>query len=383
MTSYIQKFMGTGMADVAIVGGKNASLGEMLTALSSKGIRVPDGFATTAEAFRHFLDHNELPARLGVLMSSLDRKSYSNLAEVGAEARKLLYCADMPDDLGHAIAKAYAELCGNGPDSVAVRSSATAEDLPQASFAGQHESFLHISGETAVIDAVQMCFASLYTDRAIKYREDNGFAHEKVALSAGVQRMVNADKGCSGVCFTLEPESGFRDLIHIAGVWGLGENIVQGEVTPDEFLVFKPLLGKVKNPVIRRTLGAKQMMMIHGTANTGTRHTVNIETPVALRDRFVLEDDELMQLAQWALLIEGHYGKPMDIEWVKDGNTGELFILQARPERVQSRRNPYLLTEYAVSAKGACLAKGEAVGKNIISSKARVLDSPAEAGQLQ
>lgn len=380
MPAYIKKFADIRLSDIATVGGKNASLGEMLSALTAKGINVPDGFATTAEAFRHFLDYNELTGKLAALMTRLDRKEYGNLAEIGAEARKLLYCADMPDHLGHAIASGYAELCAGGEGDVAVRSSATAEDLPEASFAGQHESFLHISGETAVIDAVQMCYASLYTDRAIKYREDNGFAHDKVALSAGVQLMVNADNGCSGVCFTLEPESGFREVIHIAGVWGLGENIVQGAATPDEFLVFKPLLGKVKDPVIRRTLGAKQQTMIHGA---GTRGTVNIDTPQERRDTFVLADEALLTLANWANLIEEHYGKPMDIEWAKDGVNGKLYIIQARPETVQSRRNPYLITEYQVRQKGSCLTKGEAVGSKIISGVARVLSSPAEIRQLK
>lgn len=368
------------MQDVPAVGGKNASLGEMLTTLSAQGIRVPDGYATTADAFRYFLSYNELPAKLAELMAQLDRTHYSNLAEIGGKARQLIYCADMPDDLGLAIEDAYTRLCPGDEHLVAVRSSATAEDLPNASFAGQHESFLFVSGEAAVVDAVQMCFASLYTDRAIKYREDNGFAHESVALSAGVQRMVDTDKGCSGVLFTLEPESGFRDVLHISGIWGLGENLVQGAATPDEWLVFKPLLGKAKDPVIRRTLGAKQMTMMRGNL---TRNTVNVETPAALRDRYVLEDGELLQLSQWALTIEKHYGEPMDIEWAKDGVSGQLYILQARPETVQSRRDLRMLTSYSVVSKGRRLAAGEAVGKKIVAGKARVLHDPGEAGRLE
>jgi len=379
MHSYIKKFADIRLTDIASVGGKNASLGELLSGLASKGINVPNGFATTAEAFRDFLDYNQLPEKLAALMNSLDKKDYNNLADIGAQARKLFYCADMPDSLGGAIAEAYAWLSVDGNDDVAVRSSATAEDLPNASFAGQHESFLHVSGETSVIDFVQMCFASLYTDRAIKYREDNGFAHDKVALSVGVQLMVDADEGASGVIFTLEPESGFRDIIHISGVWGLGENIVQGESTPDEFLVFKPLLGKANDPIIRRTLGAKQMTMMKAT---DSRNTVNIETPAILRDRYVLDDTELLLLSKWALLIEKHYGKPMDIEWAKEGGTGRMYIIQARPETVQSRRDPRLLTGYSVLAKGRCLAKGEAVGKKIVAGKARLLNSPGEATSL-
>ncbi|HVU94210.1 MAG TPA: phosphoenolpyruvate synthase [Puia sp.] len=380
MPTYIKSFAETGIKDIPAVGGKNASLGEMLTALSSKGIRVPDGFATTAEAFRYFLSFNELPEKLAALMERLDRVSYSNLAEIGGSARQLIYCADMPDDLGLAIGNAYARLCPADEHLVAVRSSATAEDLPNASFAGQHESFLFVSGEAAVVDAVQMCFASLYTDRAIKYREDNGFAHASVALSAGVQRMVDTDKGSSGVIFTLEPESGFRDVLHIAGIWGLGENLVQGAATPDEWLVFKPMLGKAKDPVIRRTLGAKQMTMVRGNL---TRNTVNVETPAALRDRYVLEDSELLRLSEWALLIEKHYGQPMDIEWAKDGVSGELYILQARPETVQSRRDPRMLTSYSVVSKGKRLASGEAVGKKIVAGKARIMSHPGEAGRLE
>jgi len=368
------------MNDVPVVGGKNASLGEMLSSLSSKGIRVPDGFATTAEAFRYFLAFNELPDKLAGLMRQLDRKGYSNLADIGAQARKLLYCADMPDDLGLAIGDAYLRLCPGDDHQVAVRSSATAEDLPNASFAGQHESFLFVSGEAAVVDAVQMCFASLYTDRAIKYREDNGFAHDSVALSAGVQLMVDTDKGSSGVIFTLEPESGFRDVLHLSGIWGLGENLVQGASTPDEWLVFKPMLGKAKDPMIRRTLGAKQMTMVRGNL---TRNTVNLETSVAMRDRWVLEDGDVLQLARWAVVIENHYGQPMDIEWAKDGVSGQLYILQARPETVQSRRDPRLLSSYSLVSKGRELTRGEAVGKKIVAGRARLLGDPGEAGRLQ
>lgn len=381
MSTYIKQLRDTRLSDVSEVGGKNASSGEMLSRLSAEGIRVPDGFAATAAAYRYFLDCNGLAPRLAGLMQQLERPSYANLPDIGARARKLIYAALLPDDLADAIADAYSKLeAKDGPAAVAVRSSATAEDLPEASFAGQHESYLNIQGETALLDAVQMCYASLYTDRAIKYREDNGFAHEKVALSVGVQRMVRSDKGCSGVCFTLDPDSGFRDVIHIAGVWGLGENIVQGTVTPDEFLVFKPTLETAKDPVLQHRLGDKQLTMVYGGPS---EPTVNTETPADKRGQYVLGDAELVQLARWALLVEKHYGKPMDLEWARDGLTGELFLIQARPETVQSRKDPYTVKGYTITTKGALRVSGETVGAGIVSGRARLLSSPSDAGRLE
>ena len=244
--------------------------------------------------------------------------------------------AELPHDLQLSIIEAYKELCGDTYFEVAVRSSATAEDLPEASFAGQHESYLNIKGEDALLNAVKNCFASLYTDRAIKYREDNGFAHEKVALSVGVQKMVRSDKASSGVIFTLEPESGFRDIVHISGVWGLGENIVQGTVTPDEFFVFKPTLLQGKNAIIQKKLGEKAKTMIYG--NDENNPVINIATPKEKQEQFVLSDEEITKIANWALIIEEHYQKPMDIEWAKDGITNEIFIIQARPETVHSQK---------------------------------------------
>lgn len=378
---FIKKLADVNIKNVAEVGGKNASLGEMIATLGARGIRVPDGFATTAAAFRYFLLANKLNAALQALMQQLDIVNYSNLSSIGAQARKLLTAAVFPPDLAEAITQAYRMLCHGIDAAVAVRSSATAEDLPQASFAGQHESYLNVKGADAVLAAVQNCFASLYTDRAIKYRNDNGFAHEKVALSAGVQFMVRADLACAGVCFTLEPESGFSEVIHISGVWGLGENIVQGAVTPDEFLLFKPALRLRKNAIIQKRLGDKAKTMVYDTAERGS--TKNIITPESRQASFVLNDEEITQLGNWALLIEQHYNMPMDIEWAKDGLTKELFILQARPETVHSRKDPYKITTFEFHETGEVLAKGEAIGSRIAVGKARIIQSPVEARLLQ
>ncbi|CAN5662824.1 phosphoenolpyruvate synthase [soil metagenome] len=380
MKSYIKQFKETGIGDVNIVGGKNASLGEMFSKLSAEGIAVPDGFATTADAFNAFLTQNGLHSPLQSLMQQLDKTTYNNLQSTGAKARQLMMNAVLPEEVKQAVLQAYKALCGEKEIEVAVRSSATAEDLPEASFAGQHESFLNITGEAALLVAVKKCFASLYTDRAIKYREDNGFSHEKVALSVGVQKMVRSDKACSGVCFTLEPESGFRDIVHISGVWGLGENIVQGTVTPDEFFVFKPTLLQDKNAIVQKRLGEKAKTMIYGDE---INPVVNIATPKQQQEKFVLTDEEITRLANWAVIIESHYKKPMDIEWAKDGNTGEIFIIQARPETVHSQKNPLLVKEYKLINKGEALTSGEAVGSKITTGIARILQSPEDANKLQ
>ena len=381
MNTYIKKFQEIGIEDIAEVGGKNSSLGEMFSKLTSKGIAVPDGFATTTFAFEEFLIHNSLPSKLDDLMKELDKNNYENLNETGAKARELMLAGEVPPRLQSSILQAYRELCGEMDCEVAVRSSATAEDLPNASFAGQHESYLNIKGEMAVLNAVKKCFASLYTDRAIKYREENGFAHQKVALSVGVQKMVRSDKASSGVGFTLEPESGFRDIVHISGVWGLGENIVQGTVTPDEFMVFKPTLLQGKNAIIQKILGDKTQTMVY--SNDENEPVINLDTPKEKQEMFVLSDEEIMKLANWALIIENHYEKPMDIEWAKDGITGEIFIIQARPETVHSQRNPLLLKEYKLLDKGIVLAQGEAIGSKIATGVARILHSPDEAEKLQ
>jgi pyruvate,water dikinase len=381
MNTYIKKFNEIGIRDVAKVGGKNSSLGEMFSNLSSKGISVPNGFATTAYAFEEFLTQNALHAKLDELMHQLDRNHFANLNETGAKARELILAGELSENFQSSIIHAYKELCGEHDCEVAVRSSATAEDLPQASFAGQHESYLNIKGEKALLIAVKKCFASLYTDRAIKYREENGFAHQKVALSVGVQKMVRSDKASSGVIFTLEPESGFRDVIHLSGVWGLGENIVQGTVTPDEFLVFKPTLLQGKNAIIQKNLGSKAKTMIYGSDKNEA--IINTDTPKEKQEIFVLNDEEVTRLAHWALTIEDHYQKPMDIEWAKDGITNEIFIIQARPETVHSRKNPLMVKEYTLPEKGIVLARGEAIGSKITTGVARILHSTDEAYKLQ
>lgn len=381
MLSYIKKFSEINKNDLFAVGGKNSSLGEMFSNLSSRGIQVPDGFATTAFAFEEFLTYNHLHSPLHQLVSELDVKDFSNLTEIGARARQLLSEAQIPENIEASITEAYRGLCGKDELAVAVRSSATAEDLPEASFAGQHDSFLNIKGASALLKAIKRCYVSLYTDRAIKYREDNHFAHEGVSLSVGVQLMVRSDKACSGVIFTLEPETGFRDVIHISGVWGLGENIVQGTVIPDEFLVFKPTMKLNKNPIIQKKLGEKAKMMIYG--NSEEVPVVNMDTEKTMQNRYVLEESEILKLAEWALIIEEHYQKPMDIEWAKDGISGQLFIIQARPETVHSRKNPLQFREFHLLERSKVLAKGEAIGSRITTGTARVLHSPSEAGKLK
>src|SRR6266496_5120826 len=381
MPNLIKRFSEITLEDIAEVGGKNSSLGELTTKLSSKGIRIPEGFATTAFAFEKFLQSNQLNNTLQQLMGQLDKKTYSNLKQIGLKARQIMLKAKMPEDLQTSVIHAYKELSGDNEIDVAVRSSATAEDLPSASFAGQHESFLNIRGEKNLIHAVQKCFASLYTDRAIKYREDNHFEHSKVALSVGIQKMVRSDKGCAGVAFTLEPESGFRDVIHIAGVWGLGENIVQGAVTPDEFYVFKPTMLINKKAIIQKRLGDKAKTMIYSLKGASTT-TRNIRTANEKRSQFVLSESEIITLANWAYLIGQHYKKPMDIEWAKDGFTNELFIVQARPETIHSQKESYKVIEYSLKKKGETIVKGDAIGSKIVTGVAKILDSPKDSGKL-
>ncbi|MGB7842230.1 MAG: phosphoenolpyruvate synthase, partial [Salinimicrobium sp.] len=382
MKDLIKTFSEINIEDVPMVGGKNASLGEMFNELSTEGVQVPDGFATTSKAFRLFLKKNTIDEKLQQLMKELDHKEYTNLGEKATKARDLILNSSFSEDFAQAIAEFYNNL-GEGKEiPVAVRSSATAEDLPQASFAGQHDSFLNITGKQALLEAVKKCFASLYTDRAIKYREDQGFKHEEVALSVGVQKMVRSDCGSSGVGFTIEPESGFTNVVHLSGVWGLGENIVQGSVNPDEFLIFKPTLKLNKNAILEKKLGSKEKTMVYSESN-GHSATVNIETPVAKQDEFVLSDKEITKLAKWAVEIEQHYEKPMDIEWAKDGISGELFITQARPETVHRASGERSQFEYRILEKGEVLVSGSAIGTKVAVGPARVLDSPREADKLQ
>ncbi len=383
MEKFIKKFSETGINDIAHVGGKNASLGEMFNNLVPKGLRIPDGFAVTVAAFRHFIYCNALEAPLKVLMDGLDRKDFSNLDQTGAAARKLIMDAKFPKELELEIIAAYNTLFPRKEQEVAVRSSATAEDLADASFAGQHESYLNIKGPIALIYAIKCCFASLYTNRAIKYREDKGFDHNKVYLSVGIQQMVRSDIGSSGIGFTLEPESGFADVIHLAGTWGLGENIVQGIVTPDEFLVFKPSLRKELKAILQKNLGSKNAMLVYKDVSAGTNSTVNKVTPRELREKFVLADDEVIQLAKWALIIDEHYKKPMDFEWAKDGLDHQLYILQARPETIHSAKRSLKITSYTIGQKSNILATGEAIGSAITSGYARILSSPEESWKVK
>ncbi|MFD1094865.1 phosphoenolpyruvate synthase [Salegentibacter chungangensis] len=382
MEALVRKFKEISIQDIPEVGGKNASLGEMFNELSAEGVRVPDGFATTSVAFRNFLKENEIDEELKSLLKELDRKTYSNLGQIGARARQLIKEAIFSEEFISEILRAYKELGKTKEIEVAVRSSATAEDLPQASFAGQHDTFLNVRGEKALLEAVKNCFASLYTDRAVKYREDKGFKYEEVALSVGVQKMVRADQGCSGIGFTLEPESGFTNIIHLSGVWGLGENIVQGAVNPDEFYVFKPTLEKGKNAVIQKKLGSKEKTMVYAESH-GHSATVNIDTPIAKQDEFVLSTQEILTLAKWAMEIERHYGKPMDIEWAKDGISDKLYITQARPETVHHAKRANVFYEYKLREKSEILASGNAIGSGIATGTARLLDSPRDAGKLK
>ncbi|MGB5820740.1 MAG: phosphoenolpyruvate synthase [Saonia sp.] len=381
MKTYIRPFGEIGIADVPSVGGKNASLGEMYNRLTSKGIRIPNGFATTSYAFWTFLDENSLRKPLQNILAELDTKNYSNLNTLGKKARELILGGAFSSSFSEEIIKAYHDLFGKKNGAVAVRSSATAEDLPHASFAGQHDTFLNIEGKDALLEAVKKCFASLYTDRAIKYRDDKGFKHKEVALSVGIQQMVRANKGCSGVGFTIEPESGFENAILLSGVWGLGENIVQGAINPDEFYVFKPTLEQGKQPIIQKKMGDKKLTMIYSRSKKGSA-TVNVRTPKPKQRQFVLSDEEIIRLAKWALLIEKHYQKPMDIEWAKDGITNELFIIQARPETVHRSKDKNIHIEYRLEEKGTVLTTGSAVGSKIKVGTPIILKSPKEGKNL-
>jgi pyruvate,water dikinase len=384
MKNYIRHFNEVDINDVPTVGGKNASLGEMFQKLTSKGVQVPDGFATTADAYWDFLQEVDIKDEIFSTLAKLDIKEFSNLKEIGASIRKTILDAELPDDIKDAIGKGYDTLSQKykGAISLAVRSSATAEDLPKASFAGQQDSYLNIKGKKELIDACKRCYASLFTDRAIKYREDNGFDHTKVALSIGIQMMVRSDLAASGVNFTLDPDSGFDQVVLISSVYGLGENIVQGSINPDEYFVFKPSIKNgVSQPIISRKLGSKEKTMVYDKLGGGI---INIDTSEEKQEQFVLTDAEVVKLAQWSLIIENHYKRPMDIEWAKDGLTNELFIVQARPETVQSnRKNKLKINTYTLLKKGKEITRGMGLGNKISSGKARILDSPEESDKLQ
>jgi pyruvate, water dikinase len=370
--------------DTDQVGGKNASLGEMIRGLKEEGIRVPDGFATTAEAYRAFIAENNLEEQIRTELAAL-AEGRKPLDKVGKAIRRLFTEGEWPKGIVDEISEAYLELCRRNEEEevdVAVRSSATAEDLPEASFAGQQETFLNVSGTKELLDACRRCYASLFTDRAIVYRENNDFDHLKVALSVGVQKMVRSDKASAGVMFSIDTESGFPRVVVINAAWGLGENVVQGAITPDEYMVFKPLLdNRAVVPIIEKSLGSKEHKMIYGRG--GTHATRNVKTSRSERTSFVLTDEEIVQLGRWACVIEKHYGVPMDIEWAKDGDTQELYIVQARPETVQSRLGAGEFKSYTLKEKGERLISGLAIGQAIATGKTQVIRSAEDINRFE
>ncbi len=381
MVSHIRWLKTLSLRDVPIVGGKNASLGEMISTLTKEHIAVPDGFATTADAYRAFLRDNQLDQKIASILRKRG-KGIQALEKAGLEIRQLILKSSFSEEFVSAFREAYQQLCRQTRQrdvDVAVRSSATAEDLPSASFAGQQDTYLHIAGEQNVLKACLRCYASLFTDRAISYREAKGFDHLDVALSVGIQQMVRSDLGGSGVLFTLDMETGFRDVVVINAAWGLGENVVQGTVTPDEYIVFKPLLTTEKcTPILTKHLGDKEKKMIYGA-----KGIKNVPTPLKDQQRFVLSDEEILHLARWGVVIEKHYGMPMDIEWAKDGKDQKLYIVQARPETVQSQRQADHFKTYTLEEKGKQLCKGLAIGDAIVAGKVQVIKKISAIHQFQ
>lgn len=382
MSRYVIPFEQLRMTDVESVGGKNASLGEMISQLP-KSVRVPGGFATTAEAFREFLAQDALADRIHAALEALDVDDVNALARTGAQIRQWMMDTPFPAALEAGIRASYAELDAAGNGSFAVRSSATAEDLPDASFAGQQETFLNISGIDNVLHAIREVFASLYNDRAISYRAHKGFMHAGVALSAGVQRMVRSDKGAAGVMFTLDTESGFRDVVFITSSYGLGETVVQGAVNPDEFYVHKPMLAQGRPAVIRRTLGSKMIKMEFTASASAGRSVQTVDVSDAERQRFSLTDEQVLELARYAMTIEGHYGRPMDIEWGLDGIDSQLYILQARPETVKSHESGMTQHKFRLKQYGKVLASGRAIGQKIGAGPVRIVESSSEMDKVQ
>ncbi|HJX06279.1 MAG TPA: phosphoenolpyruvate synthase, partial [Candidatus Nanoarchaeia archaeon] len=369
--------------DTPFVGGKNSSLGEMYTHLTHKGVAIPNGFAITAKAYFYLLEKAGVRDEMKKQLTGLNTRNLQQLQRVGHKVRELIREAEIPPELRKEIVEAYRNLCGaythdRSDIDVAVRSSATAEDLPDASFAGQQETYLNIRGESQLLEACKKCFASLFTNRAISYRQDKGFDHFKIGLSIGVQKMVRSDKACSGVMFTIDTETGFREAVLINGSYGLGENIVQGVVNPDEFIVFKPTLKHGYKPIIGKKLGSKEIKMVYDAH--GSKSTRNMQVPKTERKKFVLSDEEILTLARWGCIIEDHYShkagkhKPMDIEWAKDGVTKQLFIVQARPETVHSLQDMTKLRKYVLKEEGNVLLKGESVGNRIGNGKVRVIE---------
>ncbi|CAN7313379.1 phosphoenolpyruvate synthase [Acidovorax sp. LjRoot74] len=385
-TALVVPFENLRMTDVEAVGGKNASLGEMISQLP-QGVRVPTGFATTAHAFREFLAYDGLADKISAKLKSLDTEDVRALAQVGAEIRAMVEAQPFPADLQKAIADEFAKLsAGNPAASFAVRSSATAEDLPDASFAGQQETFLNVVGIDEVMHKMKEVFASLYNDRAISYRVHKGFEHDVVALSAGVQRMVRSDLGAAGVMFTIDTESGFEDVVFITSSYGLGETVVQGAVNPDEFYVHKPMLKAGKKALIRRNLGSKLIQMVFSTPEekaASGKLVKTIDVPTEQRNRYSLTDADVEQLARYALVIEQHYGRPMDIEWGKDGTDGQLYILQARPETVKSQAKGQAELRYKLKGQGTVLAEGRAIGQKIGTGPVRLVHNISEMDKVQ
>jgi pyruvate, water dikinase len=382
----IYKFSELDNSRVKEVGGKNASLGEMISKLEPKGIRIPSGYATTAQAYWDYLEYNGLREKMVASLKKLDNKDFKNLKQTGETIRGYILKGKFPEELAKSIKEAYRELeiKEENLTSVAVRSSATAEDLPDASFAGQHDSFMNIKGAENTLEACKKCYASLFTDRAIRYRELNGFDHMKVALSAGVQKMVRSDKASAGVAFTILPESGYEKVIFLTGTWGLGDNVVQGAVNADEFYIFKPSLKKGMRSIIFKNLGTKEKTLVYaGKSKESEKTTVNKKTLLKNQKKFVLTDEEIVQLAAWCLEIEEHYGRAMDIEWAKDGETGELYIVQARPETVHSGQDKSKFTEYRLKNEGNIITTGTAIGEKITKGISRILISPDETAKLE
>ena len=381
MKAYVIPFEQLAMRDLETVGGKNASLGEMIGSLAGLGVQVPGGFATTAHAYREFLAQGGLDARIRSELGMLDVDDVARLAATGARIRQWILATPFPPALAAAVSAQLQRISAGGDLAVAVRSSATAEDLPEASFAGQQESFLNVRGEAAVLKAMHEVFASLFNDRAISYRVHQGFDHGAVALSAGVQHMVRSDLGASGVMFTLDPDSGFRDVVFITASWGLGETVVQGAVNPDEFYVYKPALRAGKLAILRRNLGGKAVKMVYAPGASAER-VQTVAVAAADRRRFCLSDADIVTLARQALIIEEHYGRPMDIEWARDGASGAIFILQARPETVQSRSGR-TIQRYALKGRSRVLATGRSIGQRIGAGAARVIREASEMARVQ
>ncbi|MGB7346955.1 MAG: phosphoenolpyruvate synthase [Pirellulaceae bacterium] len=389
-TDLIRWFDQISMDDVAIVGGKNASLGEMYRELTPRGIRVPNGFATTADAYRIFLSESGLDEKISQILSGMNFSDMGNLQHHGMLIRHMILDTPLPDALSHAIVEAYHHLCSADDHllaDVAVRSSATAEDLPDASFAGQQETYLNVRGQASLLDACRRCFASLFTDRAMSYRVHHGYDHMQVALSIGVQKMVRSDLATAGVMFSIDTESGFRDAVLINAAYGLGENVVQGSVNPDEYYVFKPTLLDGYQPILKKSLGSKAVKMVYDAG--GNKMTKNVPVAPDEASRYALSDDDILQLARWACEIERHYSDrkgascPMDLEWAKDGNTGELFIVQARPETVQSLKKGNTLERYHLKARSEVLLTGRSIGEKIASGPVRLIRNVQELASFQ